>query len=425
MNFPKSVEVRIWGKIVGYLAKLSNGKIQFEYESTFLSSGLEVSPVEMPLRTTRRFTQKNPAVTFRGLPGVIADCLPDRFGMRVIHEFYKKRYNLDPQEVDPIKLLLYVGDRSMGALEFTPTENVGDDDFLNQDLEVTRLHREAKKVLEGKADEMTAKIMRIGGSAGGARAKALIDFNPKKGLMRSGFSKAKSGFIPAIIKFDGVKEGEEENFYGRLEYIYSLMAKKCGINMPQAYLLEENGRAHFIVERFDRNEKKEKIAHFASLCGLAGLDFYQKHSCSYEELFQYVSYLTNDASQVVEAFKIMVFNIIFRNQDDHTKNFGFLMDQKGKWSFAPAYDLNYVFDAVGADTHQMKMNFKDDGFERHDFIITGKKFGLKERQVNKILDRTLACTEEFLKICEENSLDIDFARGVHRNFRTYLKTDVN
>jgi serine/threonine-protein kinase HipA len=309
----------------------------------------------------------------------------------------------------------------MGALEFTPTENADDNDFLNQDLEITRLHSEAKKILEGKADEVTAKIMRIGGSAGGARAKALIDFNPKKGLIRSGFSKAKSGFIPAIIKFDGVKDGEEENYYGRLEYIYSLMAKKCGINMPQTYLLEENGRAHFIVERFDRNEKKEKIAHFASLCGLTGFDFYQKHSCSYEDLFQYVSYLTHDASQVIEAFKIMVFNIIFKNQDDHTKNFGFLMDQKGKWSFAPAYDLNYAYDAVHADTHQMRMNFKDDEFERHDFILTGKKFGLKERQVNEILDRTLACAEEFLKICEENSLDIDFAEGIHRNFRTYLK----
>lgn len=420
MIFAKALEVRLWGKVVGHVGKVSNGVMQFEYAKEFLSSGLEISPFEMPLETTRTFKQPNPAITFRGLPGILADCLPDRFGMRVISEFYKKKYNLNTQEIDAIKMLLYVGNRSMGALEFTPTENTDDDSFLNKTLEISRLHEQAKKVLEGKADEVTAQIMRISGSAGGARAKALIDYNPKKGQIRSGFSKPKDGFVPCIIKFDGVKEGEEGNCYGRLELIYSIMARRCNISFPATHLLEESERAHFIVERFDRNRKKEKIYHFASLCGLTGRDYFQKHSCTYEEFFQVVNYLTKDTSQVIEALKIAVFNIIFRNQDDHTKNFAFLMDQKGVWSLAPAYDLTYAYDALNASTHQMKLNFKDDNFEMNDFLKVGKSFGIKEKQVRGIVEETLRVAEDFLTLSKENNLEENFARGVQRNFRTYF-----
>lgn len=417
MKWSQSVEVKLWGEIVGHIALTSTGVPKFEYAKNFIKTGWEISPIDLPLSTTTIYTQRSRASTFRGIPGVFADCLPDRFGRRVISDFYKIHYGLIEQEVDVIKMLLYVGDRAIGALEFSPSFSHDDEIAQEQYLGIGELRQEAKNTLEGKANIVTAKMMKIGGSAGGAQAKALIDFNPSTMQMKSGFAEASAGFVPCMIKFDGVREGEEEGCYGRLEYVYSEMARLCDLKMPRTYLLEDENRAHFIVERFDRNHAKEKKHHFASLCGLTTKDYYQKYSCSYEEYFQVVSLLTNDASKVLEAFKLAVFNIIFRNQDDHTKNFGFLMDQEGKWDLSPVYDLNYVYDGASAQTHQMKFNNKDDAFLYKDFIQVGTSFGLKKNQIEEILTKTIDVSSQFLDLCNNAKLDEAFSEGVCRNFR--------
>lgn len=413
----KAVEVRLWNKVVGYIALSQSGIPQFEYEDEFKSQNLEISPLEISTETTVIFTQSSNANTFAGLPGVIADCLPDRFGMRVIRDFYKNKYRLEEHEINVIRKLLYISNRAIGALEFLPSIGDQNDKPEDQFLEIQSLRDEAKKTLEGKADVVTAKIMKVGGSAGGAQAKALIDYNPTTEQIKSGFAAATPGFIPAMIKFDGVRDGDEEGRYGRLEYTYCEMARKCGLEVPKTYLLEEEARAHFIIERFDRNEEKEKNYHYASLCGLLTKDYMQKHSCSYEEYFQLTSYLTKNASQVVSAFKQAVFNIIFRNQDDHTKNFGFLMDRDGDWKLAPAFDLNYVFDGGNAKTHQMKLNSKDDNFEYTDFLASGKEVGIKESQIKKIINDTLSVANEFKDLAITNGLEEDFVNGVYGRFR--------
>lgn len=417
MKNNKSVKILLWEKTVGHIALLENGTIQFEYEEEFKKENLEISPIELPLATTTIFTQQSRATTFNGLPGVIADCLPDRFGMRVIRDFYNKKYGLEDHEIDTIKKILYVGERAIGALDFFPSVVEESDRSIDQFLEIQTLRREAQKTLEGKADMVTANIMRVSGSAGGLQAKALIDYNPQTKEIKSGFLGVSKGFIPCMLKFDGVRDGEEEGYYRRLEYVYFEMARRCGLTVPKTYLLEEEERAHIIIERFDRNVQKEKDFHYASLCGLLTRDYMQKHSCTYEEYFQLTSFLTKDVSEVMEAFKLAVFNIIFRNQDDHTKNFGFLMNKKGEWITSPAFDLNYVRDFGKAKTHQMKFNDKDDEFEYDDFLVVATKFGIKKNQVTKILEKTIEVAGEFLELATGVGLPKDFSKGVEMNFR--------
>lgn len=419
----RSVRVHLWDKIVGYISISKSGVPEFEFDEEFKKGELNISPLELPLDTTIVFTQTSRSTTFAGIPGVIADCLPDQFGMRVIRDFYKSKYNVEEHEINIIRKLLYISNRAIGALEFYPAVSDDKDEPEEQFLEIQRLRDEAKKTLEGKADAITAKIMKVGGSAGGAQAKALIDYNPTSGQIKSGFAKASSGFIPAIIKFDGVRSGDEEGCYGRLEYTYFEMARRCGIEVPKTYLLAEGTRAHFIIERFDRNQKKEKNYHYASLCGLTTKDYRQKHSCSYEEYFRLTSMLTNDTSEVLKAFKLAVFNIIFRNQDDHTKNFGFLMDRKGQWKLSPAFDLNFVFDGGHANTHQMKLNDKDDHFTYDDFLISGRDANLKTAQIKKIVKKTLEVAGEFKELAVGFGLEEDFVEGVFKRFRLDIEID--
>ena len=305
----------------------------------------------------------------------------------------------------------------LGPWTFFPSVIEESDSSIDQFLEIQTLRREAQKTLEGKADMVTANIMRVSGSAGGLQAKALIDYNPQTKEIKSGFLGVSKGFIPCMLKFDGVRDGEEEGYYRRLEYVYFEMARRCGLTVPKTYLLEEEERAHIIIERFDRNVQKEKDFHYASLCGLLTRDYMQKHSCSYEEYFQLTSFLTKDVSEVIEAFKLAVFNIIFRNQDDHTKNFGFLMNKKGEWITSPAFDLNYVRDFGKAKTHQMKFNDKDDEFEYDDFLVVATKFGIKKNQVTKILEKTIEVAGEFLELATGVGLPKDFSKGVEMNFR--------
>ncbi len=417
----KSIKIKLWGETLGYLAQLENSAIIFEYESDFKRQGWEISPFELPLATTTIYQSPETSATFQRLPGVIVDCLPDSYGKTVIEGFYQQNLGWNPEAITVLDYLAYIGDRSMGALEFEPT--VSRDGSVHESLEIKKLVEAARLTLQGKAHEVLPDLLKISASAGGRQAKALVDFNPLTSELRAGLDGPNLDFIPCLIKFDGVRDGDEPNYYGRLEYIYTRMAQACGIDVPRVWLLEENiaygMAAHFIIERFDRSAQKEKTAHCASLCGLLLRDFREKHSCSYETYFSLVRDLTRDAAAVEEAFRRAVFNIVFRNQDDHTKNFGLSMDQKGTWRLSPAFDLTYVYGQGLSATHQMKFAGKDDGFVRGDFFSVGKKFGIHKKKIEKIIEAISGVAEDFLKLASEHSLEEEFAQGIKRRFRRF------
>ncbi|MCX6130989.1 MAG: type II toxin-antitoxin system HipA family toxin [Proteobacteria bacterium] len=421
MQHHESIRINLWGKTVGYLALLHGRVVVFEYEKAFKESGLEISPFELPLDTTGIYKSQESSSTFQTLPGIIADCLPDSYGRAVIEGFYQKQFAWLPASITVLDYLAYIGNRSIGALEFEPT--VPSQASQHEQLEIQRLVDAARKTLLGRAHDVLPDLLKISASAGGRQAKALVDFNPQTQELRSGLEEPRADFVPCIIKFDGVRDGEEPNFYGRLEYVYSRLAERCGIQVPRVWLLEDDHEyepaAHFIIERYDRSLQKEKTVHYASLCGLLLRDFRQKHSCDYETYFGLVLKLTSDASQLEEAFRRAAFNIVFRNQDDHTKNFGFCMNLQGVWRLAPAFDLNYVYGQGMASTHQMRFSGKEDDFTREDFMQVGKKFGIQSRKIIKILNNMQEAAQDFENQARNVGLEEDFARGIARRFRRF------
>jgi len=418
MKNTASLEVRLWGETVGYLAKSKTG-IVFSFEDSFKTKSLQISPFELPLATTAIYQSQEQSQTFSGLPGVIADCLPDAYGRAAIYAFYKKNFDIDPYQVGPLEILSYIGDRTIGALEFRPRQ----EDrltFETELLEVGKLQAAAHHILEGKAENVAEQIIKISSSAGGRQAKALIDYNPGTKEMRAGFESPQPGFQPCIIKLDGLLDGEDGNYYGRVEYLYSILAKESGIRMPKTYLLETGNAelplAHFIVERFDRDASKNKTHHFASLCGLALRDYRQKHSCSYEDYFRLTLRLTDSQAELQEAFRRALFNFVFRVQDDHTKNFGFLMGKGGNWELSPAYDLIYAFRG-NALTHQMTFCGTDDAFVRGDILKVAKDFGISKNLATGMLEKILGLAKEFEIRASEVKLDEAYAKGVANRLR--------
>jgi len=414
-----SLKIVLWGNTVGYLAE-KDGGIAFEYEEEFKKLNYEISELEIPLGTTIEYISKEKNSTFKGLPGVFADSLPDVYGNKVINNFFLKNKGIPAKDVTVLMRLAYIHTRSIGALEYIP--NAKEEEPTESVFNIVDLVDAAKKTLSGKGIEVAQEVMRVGSSAGGLRAKAVVDYNPKSREIRAGFKKEKKGFIPCIIKFDGAIDGEEAGYYGRVEYIYNLIAKECNIEVPNCFLLEspsddDLNAYHFITERFDRNEKKEKTYHQVTLCGLTLSDFRQKNSFSYESYLRTISGLSDLGMQDVEqGFRRCVFNIVMRNEDDHTKNFSFIMDQKGKWKVSPAYDLNYVRVDKG---HQMSINNKNQDINREDLVALGEFIGLKKKKIEKVIEDVLQASLLFKEKAEEIGLPSDFAEGIIKNIRTF------
>lgn len=418
MNAP-AIEILLWGQSVGYLAYIDN-RIVFEYEESFKKSALEISPLELPLATTLRYSSEMNGSTFKGLPGIFADGLPDVYGNKVIDNFFFKTQGLAPKEVTPLMRLSYIHRRAIGALEYTP--HAPQEEVEGSLYNIATLVDAAKKTLSGEGASIAQNIMQVGSSAGGLRAKAVIDYNPNTQEIKAGFKETHDGFKPSIIKFDGAIEGEECGLYGKLEYIYNLMACDCGIEVPDCHLLKspsddpsENSNAyHFITERFDRNEAKEKLFHQATFCGLTLRDFRQRNSASYEDLLRTVHGLSSKGmADVEEAMRRCIFNVILKNEDDHTKNFSFLMDQQGNWKLSPAYDLNFVRVKNG---HQMSINGKNQDITKEDLLALGKYIGIKERKTKAIIQEVTSTAQQFLYYCEKHELPRDFAQGIARHF---------
>ncbi|MBD5199326.1 MAG: type II toxin-antitoxin system HipA family toxin [Bacteroidales bacterium] len=349
----------------------------FEYADNFIGNGLEPSPILMPVRHGRVYSFGDIGrETFKGLPGMLADSLPDTYGRALFERWLALTGR---QSGNAVETLCFLGKRCMGALEFEPAMDVPYGNDVK--IELDSLVEVASEALAEKADFGTnltadkkaaiAEIVRLGTSAGGQRAKAIIAYNKETGEVRSGQIDAPAGFDYYLIKLDGVTAEagfrETQNF-GRLEYSFFRLVRECGIEMSECNLIEENGRAHFLTKRFDRING-EKI-HMQTLCGIAHYDYRMPRSYSYEQAFNVMRALRLPYSQAQEMFRRMVFNVIVRNQDDHTKNISFLMDKTGRWRLSPAYDMGFAYNPKGGWTsqHQMSINGKFDDITRQDLL---------------------------------------------------------
>ena len=392
--------VRLWGRTIGAVL-LNDGEevAAFEYDPEFAASGIEVSPLVMPLSNQVYAFPELARNTFRGLPGLLADSLPDRFGNALIDTWLATQ-GRTPDSFNAVERLCYVGNRGMGALEYSPAtgprarsaHNIQVDQLVELASEIlTQRNRLKVSFQEESRQRALTEILRVGTSAGGARAKAIIAWNPTTNEVRSGQIDAGPGFEYWLLKFDGVrgnkdKEMEDPKGYGAIEYACYLMAIDCGITMEECRLFEENDRKHFMTRRFDRTPDGGKL-HMQSLCALAHYDFNLAGAYSYEQALLVTRQLGLPMSAIEEQFRRMAFNIVIRNQDDHVKNIAFLMDKAGQWSLSPAFDMTYSFNPEGAwtATHQMSMNGKRRDFSLDDFKACGRAALMKRGRAESIL----------------------------------------
>lgn len=379
------VEVRIWNRLVGAVAR--DPKLDyyaFEYDPDFARSGIELAPLTMPLSAASEpfiFPELS-SPTWKRLPAMLADALPDDFGNSLIDAWMATR-GVAKDDISALDRLAYMGKRAMGALEFRPAR--GPRANASTAVQLSTLVESARRALHGgfgddtHADAALKQIIQVGTSAGGARAKAIIAWNPDTREMRADQSPSEPGFGHWILKFDGIGKDSElgsPQGYGRIEYAYSLMARSAGIDMAECQLLEENGRAHFMTRRFDRSGDEKH--HLQTLCALNHLDFRQKATHDYSQYLQTTLALGLGHDALDESFRRIVFNVMARNCDDHTKNFAYLLPENGPWRLAPAYDVTFAFNPDGEWTYQhlMSVNSKFRDITHADLLVLADRFGI-------------------------------------------------
>lgn len=387
--------VRLWGRDIGAVTWLADaGYGVFQYAPEFTDSAREVSPLVMPLADAPYAFPELPRPAFKGLPGLLADSLPDRYGNALI-DAWLARQNRPAAAFNPVERLCYIGERGMGALEFRPAYR--ERGQASRPVEISALVELASAVLSlrsdvhgvlGGEDDQTAleDILRVGTSAGGARAKAVLAWNPDTGEFRSGQVPAETGFGAWLMKFDGVSNNRDKELadpqgFGLIEYAFSHLARDAGVDMSDCRLHHEGGRSHFMTRRFDRTPDGRKV-HMQSLAALRHYDFNAAGAYSYEQAVETLRRLSLPAVDVEQQFRRAVLNLLIRNQDDHVKNIAFLMDRDGVWRLSPAFDVAYAWNPSGAWTHahQMSLNGKRDGFELEDLIAFGAFCGISRRK---------------------------------------------
>ncbi len=401
--------VKIWDTIVGAVIWDNKRNLaSFQYDKKFLGKKWDLSPLKMPMRNGDRiysFPELLPSKdsiqdTFKGLPGLLADSLPDKYGNLLIDKWLAQNGRV-PNNMNPVEKLCFIGTRGMGALEFEPSQIKTSKNTFS--IEIKSLVEVAQKMLSNRAsfetklelDEQQAmeQILKIGTSAGGARPKALIAFNESTKEVRSGQTKVPNGFSHWLLKLDGVSGVQFGDSYGwgRIEYAYHLMAKECGIEMTECFLLEENDRAHFMTKRFDREGSNTKH-HIQTLCGINHFDYGNLYGYGYEQVFQTMRMLNLPHPQAEQMFRRMVFNVLATNCDDHTKNFSFRLKKDGVWELAPAYDVCYSFDSINIWVNQqtLSVNGKHKGINKNDFMTIAKANNIKKGEqiideINKVV----------------------------------------
>jgi serine/threonine-protein kinase HipA len=425
-------KVELWGRTIGAVS-LDEGRevAAFQYDADFGRSGIEVSPLSMPLSERVYEFPALSRAAFHGLPGLLADSLPDKFGNALIDAWLATQGRTS-ENFSAVERLCYTGNRGMGALEFAPV--LGPRPRKASKIKVDALVRLASEVLMHRNDLMghfheegkkraLQDILRVGTSAGGARAKAVIAWNRETNEVRSGQITAGDGFDYWLLKFDGVagnkdKEQEDPKGYGAIEFAYHLMAKTAGIEMSECRLLEENNRRHFMTRRFDRLSGGAKL-HMQSLAALAHYDFNQAGAYAYEQALLAIRRLELPMAAVEQQFRRMVFNIVARNQDDHVKNIAFLMNQQGEWSLAPAFDVTYSYNPAGAWTgmHQMTLNGKRVGFSLADFDACARTAMMKRGRAKAIVAEVQEAVERWSEFAAEAKLTDEVCGKIRRAHR--------
>ena len=410
-----TAEVYLWGTRVGIIhQELDKSYASFEYDSEFLKSGIEISPIMMPLSS---IVYEFPSLTgepFFGMPGLVVDSLPDDFGNKVIEQWLASK-GKSITDFTAIDRLCYTGKRGMGALEYVPV--TFDLEDINERINVSEMVQFASDILNQRKsvvlnakDSLTyAQLLQVGSSAGGARAKALIAWNDSTNEIRSGQLSLENGFDYWLIKFDNVSRNGDHGLedipeYTLIEYAYYKMASEAGIDMNECRIYSHEGENHFITKRFDRVNGKK--IHMQSLGALAHISYKEPGLCSYEMASQYMNELNLSMKEIEQFYKRMVFNVVAVNQDDHVKNVSFIMDRNGKWKLSPAYDITFSYNPTNKwlRAHQMTINQKNTGINLADLLEAGKKMGLKKSKCMEIISHISSVVDDFEKYAEDANI---------------------
>ena len=420
-------EIRIWGEFVGAVRwDFDQQLASFQYDQKFLTKGYDLSPIMMSIRNGDRIysfpelrkARDNQIDTFKGLPGLLADSLPDKYGNQLINVWLAQN-GRPPDSMNPVEQLCFIGTRGMGALEFEPAQlRTSKNTFA---VEIKSLVEVAQKVLSKRqgfsadlhGDEQKAmmEILKIGTSAGGVRPKAVIAYNKKSGAVRSGQTTAPKGFEHWLIKLDGVSDAQfgSSHGYGRVEYAYYLMAKDSKIKMMDCDLFEENGRAHFMTKRFDREGSNLKH-HIQTLCGIQHFNYNNLYGYSYEQIFQTMRRLNMTYPEFEQMYRRMVFNVMATNYDDHTKNFSFRLKKNGRWELSPAYDLCYSYDSnnIWVSQHSLSINSKHKDINKSDLIAVAKTNNINSGE--KIIEEI----KEIVCDWEQYAIKVNVSKDLNR-----------
>ncbi|WP_340645935.1 HipA domain-containing protein [Phenylobacterium sp.] len=425
-------EVRLWGSRIGAVSLADNSDVAvFAYDRAFMDSGVQLAPLMMPLGPDLFTFPDLPRASFHGLPGMLADALPDRYGNTLIDAWLATQ-GRTPESFNAVERLCYTGVRGMGALEFVPA--LGPRRQTKAKINIDALVRLASEVLTHRNDlkvsfadsrkaDALREILRVGTSAGGARAKAVIVWNPDTNEVRSGQVEAGDGFEYWLLKFDGVEGNKDKELadpqgYGAVEYAYAQMATAAGITVAQCRLLEEGGRRHFMTKRFDRLAGGDKL-HMQSLAAMAHFDFNNQQVNSYEQALFTMRRMGLPMAALEEQFRRMVFNVVARNQDDHVKNIAFLMDRAGRWRLSPAFDITWSYNPAGAWTaqHQMSINGKRDDVTIEDFEACGRTVSISRRRVRRLLEEVRAAVVHWPRFAEAAGVAPDWRRAIDASLR--------
>ncbi len=429
-------EVKIWGELAGAVRWDTQDQLaSFQYDTDFLKKGYDLSPIKMPIQNGNRIysfpdlrkAKEEQVATFNGLPGLLADSLPDKYGNQLIN-IWLARSGRPPDSMNPVEKLCFIGARGMGALEFEPTQlKTNKQTFA---VEIKSLVEIAEKILSARKgfetnlhkDEQRAVIdlLKIGTSAGGVRPKAVIAYNQKSGEVRSGQTIAPKGFDHWLIKLDGVIDAQfgSSHGFGRVEYAYYLMAKDCGIHMSDSLLYEENGRAHFMTRRFDREGSNTKH-HIQTLCGIQHFDYNNLYGYSYEQIFQAMRILRMSYPEAEQMFRRMVFNVMASNYDDHTKNFSFRLKQYGKWELSPAYDVCYSYDPgnIWVSQHTLSINGKHKGISKKDLLTLATANNIKKGE--SIIDEIKEVVCDWEQYAKRVSVSSSLGRSITKTLSAF------
>lgn len=435
-----TAKINLWGSTIGYVSWDEDRHFAtFEYENNFINNalGIEPSPLFLPRKQGLYDFRGLNKDTYKGLPGMLADCLPDKFGNAIIDSWLAKQ-GRPRTSFNPVEQLCYIGQRGMGALEFEPaidkkTEifNVNIEEMVQLASDILTSKNNFRSNLGGSEqgkEKSLLNLLSIGTSAGGARAKCLIAYNNDTKEIRSGQIQTASGFDYWLMKLDGVSQNKDKELcdplgYGKIEFAYHLMAKDCEIEMTECRLFKENSRSHFMTKRFDRLQGGKKV-HMHSLCGLAHRDFNLPRSTGYEKAFQVIREIVTTKTQLTleQQYRRAIFNVIGRNHDDHTKNIAFLMEKSGQWKLSPAYDLTYSFNPHGywTNAHQMTINGKSENFSKEDLLQLGLNADLKQSKASSIIKQVTNVFKKWNQYADIAGVSKATQAGIKKQLRINL-----